>query len=399
MLLRYKQIDWEEVTMKLTWKDTVKIFAVLFALYLGIHYWPSAVSLVGAVVGAAMPLIIGCAVAYLVNILMSLYERTFFAKAKSEAVLKLKRPVCMVGAFVTLVAIVAMVIGLIVPQLVSCVKLIIEKIPSFMTNTLALIDQWEMIPDDIIAQLAAIDWNSKIGEIVSFLTSGIGNVMGVVVSTVSSVFSGVVTALLAVIFSIYLLSSKETLGSQFQRVIHRYLPGSWCDKLDYVLGVVDDCFHRYIVGQCIEAVIIGMLCTLGMSILQLPYATMIGALVAFTALIPVAGAYIGAFVGAFMILTVNPLQALVFLVFLVILQQLEGNLIYPRVVGSSMGLPGIWVLAAVTVGGGIMGIGGMLLGVPLAAAAYRLLRDDVNRHEIVDTPEDIALEKEAPNEP
>ena len=383
--------------MKLSWKDTLKLFALLFGLYLGIHYWPRAVALVKAVIGAAMPLIIGCVVAYLVNILMSLYERTFFSNAKGSA-RNLKRPVCMIGAFVTLFAIVALVIGLILPQLVSCVRLIIERIPGFMNSTLALIDRWEIVPDDIIAQLSAVDWNSKIGEIISFLTSGIGNVMGVVVSTVSSVFSGIVTALLALIFSIYLLSSKETLGEQFERVIHRYLPDRWCDRMDYVLDVVDDCFHRYIVGQCIEAVIIGVLCTLGMSLLRLPYATMIGALVAFTALIPVAGAYIGAFVGAFMILTVNPIQAVIFLVFLVILQQLEGNLIYPRVVGSSMGLPGIWVLAAVTVGGGIMGIGGMLLGVPLAAAAYRLLRDDVARHEILASPEPIPEEAELPKD-
>ena len=380
--------------MKLSWKDSVKIFAILFGLYLGIHYWPSAISLVQALLGAAAPLIIGCVVAYLVNILMSLYERTFFASAKNEALQKLKRPMCMLAAFLTLGAIIALVIGLILPQLISCIRLIIEKIPSFMTNTLALIDQWGIVPHDIIAKLAAVDWNSKIGEILSMLTSGLGNVMGVVVNTVSSLFSGLVTGLLALIFAIYLLSSKETIGAQFERVLHRYLPEVWCNRLDYVLDVVNDCFHRYIVGQCIEAVIIGLLCTLGMSILQLPYATMIGALVAFTALIPVAGAYIGAFVGAFMILTVNPIQALVFLIFLVVLQQLEGNLIYPKVVGSSMGLPGIWVLAAVTVGGGIMGIGGMLLGVPLAAAAYRLLRDDVARHEAAQTSETSTPEKD-----
>ena len=373
--------------MKLTWKDAVKAFAVLFALYLGIHYWPSAVTLIKAVFAAAAPLILGCVIAYLVNILMDLYERKFFAETKNQTALKLKRPVCMLSAFLTLIAIVALVIGLILPQLVSCVRLIIERIPGFMANTLALIDQWELVPDDIIAQMAAVDWNSKIGEILSMLTSGLGNVMGVVVSTVSSLFSGLVTGLLALIFAIYLLSSKETLAVQFERVIHRYLPDRWCGNLDYVLEVVNDCFHRYIVGQCIEAVIIGALCTLGMTLLQLPYATMIGALVAFTALIPVAGAYIGAFVGAFMILTVNPIQALVFLIFLVVLQQLEGNLIYPKVVGSSMGLPGIWVLAAVTIGGDLMGIGGMLLGVPLAAVAYRLLKDDVVRHEIPVTPD------------
>ena len=144
-----------------------------------------------------------------------------------------------------------------------------------------------------------------------------------------------------------------------------------------MVGVINDCFHRYIVGQCTEAVILGVLCMLGMMIIRLPYATMIGALIGFTALIPVAGAYIGAFVGAFMILTLAPVKALIFLVFIVVLQQLEGNLIYPRVVGSSLGLPAIWVLAAVTVGGGVLGVPGMLLGVPLTAAVYRLVRNDV----------------------
>lgn len=365
--------------MKFTWKDGLKIFAVLFALYLGIHYWPSAIGLLGAVVGAAMPLITGCVIAYLVNILMSFYERLLFSNAKNGFAQKLRRPLCMTGAFATLIAIVALIFGLIVPQLVSCVRLIIEKIPSFMSAVLQLIDQWEIVPDDIISQLAAIDWNSKIGEIFQVLTSGLGNVMGVVVNTVSSVFSGIVTTLVALIFSIYLLSGKEKLSAQVHRVITHYLKDSWCRKLEYVAGVIDDCFHRYIVGQCIEAVILGALCAIGMSILRLPYATMIGALVGFTALIPVAGAYIGGIVGGFMILTVNPIQAIIFVIFLLILQQLEGNLIYPRVVGSSMGLPGIWVLAAVTVGGGIMGIGGMLLGVPLAAAIYRMIRDDVAR--------------------
>ena len=382
--------------MKITWKDCLKIFAVLFGLYLGIHFWPSAIGLAKAFLGAGLPLILGCVIAYLVNILMSFYERNYFPKSNSTLVQKSRRPVCMIGAFATLIAIVALVIGLIVPQLVSCVRLIIEKVPGFMSTALQFIDEWELVPDDIIATLAAIDWNSRIDQMIKVVTSGLGDVMGVVVSTVSSVFSGIVTTLVSLIFSIYLLSSKEKLFSQLHRVLRRYLKESWCEKLYYVAGVVNNCFHRYIVGQCIEAVILGMLCALGMTLLGLPYATMIGALIAFTALIPVAGAYIGAFVGAFMILTVNPFQALIFLVFLVILQQLEGNLIDPRVVGSSMGLPGIWVLAAVTVGGGIMGIGGMLLGVPLAAAVYHLVRDDVNRIQASQLPEEPAAEDAQP---
>ena len=203
--------------------------------------------------------------------------------------------------------------------------------------------------------------------------------MTVVISAASSLFSAVTTTLFSIIFSIYLLTGKERLATQGSRFLRRYLPGRVYSRLMYVLRVLNDCFHRFIVGQCTEAVILGALCTVGMMLLGLPYATMVGALIAFTALIPVVGAFIGGGVGAFVILTESPIQALIFLVFLVILQQLEGNLIYPRVVGTSIGLPGIWVLAVVTIGGGTFGILGMLLGVPLAAAAYRLLREDINR--------------------
>lgn len=365
--------------MKFSWKDGLLGTVLVFGLYLAIHYWPGVVRLASALLSAAMPLIMGCVIAYLVNILMSMYERNFFPGSQSSYVGSLRRPVCMLGAFATLLAIVVLIFGLIVPQLISCVKLIVEQIPGFMANVLALADSWDIVPDDILDKLRSIDWDSRIGQIASLLTSGLGDVMGVVVDTVSSVLSGIVTALVSLIFSIYLLGSKETLCRQAHRLMTHFLHERLCRKVEYVLDILNDCFRRYIVGQCLEAVIIGFLCALGMGLLRLPYASMIGALVGFTALIPIAGAYIGALVGAFMILTVSPLKALIFLVFLVILQQVEGNLIYPRVVGSSMGLPGIWVLAAVTVGGGIMGISGMLLGVPLAAAAYRLIGDELRR--------------------
>lgn len=366
--------------MKLSWKDCLKVCVSIFALYLCIHFWPAAAALLRGVLGAAMPLLMGCAVAYIVNILMSFYERHWFPNSPCALVRSSRRAVCMALAFLTLIAAAVLVIGLIVPQLISCVQILLSGLPGVINKGIELAESLEILPEDLLEPLAAIDWSSKLGSILQTLTSGVGNVMNAVISTVSSVFSGVVTALLAVIFAIYLLVGKERLQNQMGRVLRRFLTPKWQGRASYFIHTVDDCFHRYIVGQCMEAVIIGVLCAVGMVLLKLPYATMIGALVGFTALIPVAGAYIGAGVGAFMILTVDPIQAVIFLVFLVILQQLEGNLIYPRVVGSSLGLPGIWVLSAVTVGGGILGIGGMLLGVPLAAAAYRLLRDDVNDH-------------------
>lgn len=367
--------------MKLSWKDCLKAGISIFVLYLAIHYWQNAAELAAKLLSASVPLIIGLVVAYLVNIVMSAYERKWFVSGKSPVAAKLRRPVCMLLAFLTLLAILGLVVGLVVPQLKDCVRLIISALPGFMEKLIALAEELKLFSPEVLSTLDNIDWNAQITKLVGFVTSGMGSVVSVVVGAVSSLFSFLVTALLSLIFSIYLLAEKETLLNQMDRLARRYLRDRIYKNVCYVARILDDCFHRYIVGQCLEAVILGALCVVGMAVLRIPYALMVGALVAFTALIPVAGAYIGAGVGAFMILMVDPLKALVFLVFLVILQQLEGNLIYPRVVGSSMGLPGIWVLAAVTVGGGLLGVVGMLLGVPLAAAVYRIIQTDVRKYE------------------
>ncbi len=364
--------------MKIEWKTCAKIVISLFALFLAITYWKTVSGFIGMVFGAATPLFIGAAAAYVVNILMSFYERRFFGKTKNKKLLKIKRPLCMIIAFITLVAVLAIVVWLVLPQFVSAIMLVVDYIPEAVNWIVEQLEKLEYVPQDIIDMLVSIDWNSQIEKIVKAVTSGVGNVMGVVISTVSTVLGGIVTAFLSLIFAIYILLDKEKLENQADKIAKKYLKQSWYEKLRYVLHTFSDSFHKYIVGQCTEAVILGGLCAIGMGILGLPYATMIGALVAFTALIPVAGAFIGGAVGAFMILMVNPIQALIFIVYLVVLQQLEGNIIYPKVVGSSMGLPAIWVLAAVTIGGGVMGVMGMLVGVPIAATVYRIIHNDVN---------------------
>lgn len=364
--------------MKIEWKTCAKIVISLFALFLAITYWKTVSGFIGMVFGAATPLFIGAAAAYVVNILMSFYERRFFGKTKNKKLLKIKRPLCMIIAFITLVAVLAIVVWLVMPQFVSAIMLVVDYIPEAANWIVEQLEKLEYVPQDIIDMLVSIDWNSQIEKIVKAVTSGVGNVMGVVISTVSTVLGGIVTAFLSLIFAIYILLDKEKLENQADKIAKKYLKQGWYEKLRYVLHTFSDSFHKYIVGQCTEAVILGGLCAIGMGILGLPYATMIGALVAFTALIPVAGAFIGGAVGAFMILMVNPIQALIFIVYLVVLQQLEGNIIYPKVVGSSMGLPAIWVLAAVTIGGGVMGIMGMLVGVPIAATVYRIIHNDVN---------------------
>lgn len=363
--------------MKLDVKTCLRAGVTIFLLYLCIHYWPSVARTGSLLLSAAMPLLLGAVMAYLVNILMTFYEHRLFGRAASGAGLKLKRPLCMALAFATLLIIVVLLLVLVIPELVSCIRVIAAGVPGVVADFTKWCEEQGILPETIADSLAQIDWKSRMTDIVKVLTAGVGSAANAIVNTVTSVVSGFVTFFMALIFSIYLLLGKEKLGRQLQKIMERYLRDGWNKKIRYVVGVVNDCFHRYIVGQCTEAVILGVLCMLGMLLIRLPYATMIGALIGFTALIPVAGAYIGAIVGAFMILTVSPVKALIFLVFIVILQQLEGNLIYPKVVGSSLGLPALWVLAAVTVGGGVLGVPGMLLGVPLSAAVYRLIRNDV----------------------
>lgn len=371
--------------MKIEWKSCFRVGFSIFLLYLCIYYWPKASGILTLLLSTAAPVLIGGVIAYIINILMSFYEKHYFPKSKSSVISKSRRPICMVLSIASLIAVVSLIIYLVVPQLSSCVQLIFAELPGALKNLVAWLDELNILPENIVDTLAAVDWKSRIGQIINVLVSGIGSVTDIVVSTVSSLVSSVVTGFLSIIFAIYTLLGKDKLGQQFDSLMNRYMKKSWCDKFKHILSVMNDCFHRYVVGQCTEAVILGLLCMFGMMILRLPYATMTGALIGFTALIPVAGAYIGAGIGAFMIFTVSPVKALIFLIFIVVLQQLEGNLIYPRVVGSSMGLPGIWVLTAVTIGGGLMGIGGMLLGVPIAATAYRLLREDVYKNVAVAT--------------
>ena len=372
--------------MKLEWKTCFKVGISVFILYLAIRYGANIADFISLGIGATTPLFIGCAIAYFVNILMKFYERHYFPRSSKPAVLKSRRIVCMAGAFLTLIALIVLIVSLVVPQLILCVKLIFAEIPDAMKFLADKADDLKYMPENVIRFLADTDWKSQFDKLINAFTSGLTNIMDMVMQTVMAVFSGIVTALISIIFSVYLLLAKDNLKVQMVKLLKRYLSPQVTKKIKYVSSVLHDCFHNYIVGQCIEAVILGCLCTLGMMILRLPYATMIGALVAFTALIPIAGAYIGAIVGAFMILTVSPVKALVFLIFILVLQQIEGNIIYPRVVGSSIGLPGIWVLAAITIGGGMAGVIGMLIGVPIAATVYKIIRDDVNGKCILANP-------------
>ena len=373
--------------MKLPWKTCLRAGITVVVVYLACTYWPKLTHAVGVALSAASPLLVGAVIAYVANILMTFYERHFFVKRKEPIWRKIRRPACMALAFLTAVVAIVWMLTTVLPELGRCVEMIIASLPAALNKAYTWLDErfqlGEMLKEMNLAMPGAdFDWKSAITSAVNFVMTGVGGAVGVAVTAVSSVFSTVVTLFLAIVFAIYLLTGKEKLSAQFIRLSRTYLGDKITDRALYVLRVVDESFHSFIVGQCTEALILGAMCFIGMMVFGFDYALTISVLVGFTALIPIAGAYIAAVAGAFMIFVNDPLQALLFLVFLVVLQQVEGNLIFPRVVGSSIGLPGVWVLAAVTVGGGVMGIPGMLIGVPLASAAYRMLSRDARAREM-----------------
>ncbi|MCI9006900.1 MAG: AI-2E family transporter [Lachnospiraceae bacterium] len=347
----------------------------LLLLYLLCHYWDFAIKLLGIGLGVIRPLILGGIMAYLLNLILSFYERTFLSKWRTRPAVK--RGISILLSFLTLLLIFSLIINMIVPELKSCIDLLLSKIPIVYDMILQFFDKnpdfLAFLPD---ASKLHIDVQTLLQHFFAWMGSGAGaSLFGYLSSVVSMIFN----LFVSLVFALYLLAGKEWLGQQTDRLLRAYLPAVFREKLLYVLATLNNCFRRFIVGQCMEAVILGILCILGMFLFRFPYAVMIGILVGATALIPVLGAYIGAIVGILMIFTESPIQALFFLLFIIVLQQLENQLIYPRVVGTSIGLPGILVFSAVMVGGGLFGVAGILLGIPLTAACYQFLKDDLKK--------------------
>lgn len=362
--------------IKIETKSIIKVAAAIFVLFLLISYWPFIASLASSGFQALTPLFVGCFIAYYLNILMSFYEKHFFPKSKKKPLIKLRRPLCIVLAILTLIAILAVILALVIPQLISCFELLFDLLktylPGFVNSLILEIEKLGILPEDILKSLEGINWQNELSKIFTTVFSSLSGAVNFIVAFISSFISVVSTLLVAIIFSIYLLSGKNTISAQFKRVFAHFLSEKNYNTLTHILSVFNGSFRRFIVGQCTEAVILGTLCTTGMLILQLPYAPMIGALMAVSCFIPVVGEFIGGAIGAFLIMMQSPVEALIFLIFLVIILNLEGNLIFPKVIGSSIGLPAIWLLAAVTIGGGVMGIIGVIISVPVAAALYKL---------------------------
>ena len=327
------------------------------------------------------PFVLGGAIAFLTNVPMSFLEKKIFenAKKKNKIVRKLKRPISLILTIVLVVGVIALVMFGVIPQLTRTMGTLVTSINDFIPQMqswigdffhnnqeiMNLVDQIEFNPDQ------AIKWG------ISLLGNGAGNMMNTTMSAVGSIVSGVATFFIAFSFACYILFQKEKLHIQIRKVFFAFLPRQKADAFLKVCSLTYRTFANFLAGQCLEAVILGSMFVVTLSILRMPYALLIGILIAFTALIPIFGAFIGCAVGSFLIFMVSPQQAILFVIVFLVLQQIEGNLIYPHVVGESVGLPSIWVLAAVTIGGNLMGIVGMLVFIPLLSVLYTIFREFV----------------------
>lgn len=329
------------------------------------------------------PFLIGAMIAFILNIPMKGIEDRLLIGWSGKKGQAFKRPVSLVLSILFVAAVITLIIVAIVPQMKNTIATLGAKLPGFFDDVKKGLEEMAVTYPalgELLNEMAAteFDWNSIISTVVDFLKRGVTDVVNSTVNVASGIIGGVTKTLIGFIFAIYILVQKEKLHDQANRILTAYIPEKSAGHIGEVCHRLYVNFTNFICGQCLEAVILGFLFIIAMTIFGMPYAIMIGALIAFTALIPIVGAFIGCFVGAFMILIDNPVKALWFVILFLILQQLEGNLIYPRVVGNSVGLPSIWVLASVSVGGSLMGVAGMLIFIPLMSTAYSLIRDDVN---------------------
>ena len=332
--------------------------------------------------GILFPFVLGGVFAFILNIPMTAIEKQAQRMKIKD---KIARPLSMVLSVLFVFAVLAVVLVVVIPQLGRTVDSISEGMTSFLPKVQSWIEDLFGDSKEIVAYIESLefDWKSWLDQFKDFALSGAGSVISYTMSATMIVINGVVTFFIAFTFSLYLLSQKETLGRQCRRVLGAFLSEKAAEKIFYVCRLSHMTFSKFITGQCLEALILGAMFLVTMTIFRLPYALLVGVLIAFTALIPMVGAFIGCFVGAFLILMVDPLQALIFIILFQVLQQIEGNLIYPHVVGNSVGLPSIWVLFAVTVGGKLMGIAGMLIFIPLMSILYTLFREWVNKRQAI----------------
>ncbi|MCI7676598.1 MAG: AI-2E family transporter [Streptococcus orisratti] len=362
-------------------KKQVYYVVIAFTLCFAIQaYWSSGAQLLNTFYTASFPFLMGAGLAYIINIVMSAYEKLYVRLFKNTWLIKLKRSISMILAYLTFTVIIIWIFSIVLPDLIKSLSSLMTIDTKQITKLINELGDNKLVAQALEYLGAGNDLATTIQKYSQQVLKQVLTVLTSLLTSVTTLASTILNLFISLVFSIYVLASKEKLGHQFNLLIDTYL-GKFAKTVHYVIGILHQRFHGFFVGQTMEAIILGTLTATGMFIFKLPYAATIGVLVAFTALIPVVGAYIGLCIGFILIATQSITKAIFFVIYLIILQQFEGNLIYPRVVGNSSGLPGMWVLLAITVGGSLWGVLGMLIAVPLSASIYQIIKDHVHKRQ------------------
>lgn len=361
--------------------DKKNIRLILFVIFIstlffwGLQHFKTVADSIMVFFGILTPFIMGGAIAFIINVPMRQIEKHLFNKKTKFQ--KLKRPVAYILTLLSVIAVLALALFVIIPEIVNTIETMSQQVPGTFNAVKKFIDNLvKSAPEtaEIIKGLN-LNFDELTKQAISILQNSASGLLNISVGLVSKIVGGTVNFIIGFIFSIYLLFQKEKLSRQAKQVLYALAPTNVADKTVYVMKMANSTFAKFISGQGLEALIIGGMFFIAMSLLRFPYALLVSVLIALTSLIPIIGAFIGCIIGALLILMINPFRALLFVMLFFVLQQIEGNLIYPHVVGGSIGLPSIWVLFAVTVGGGLFGVVGMLIFIPLCSIFYTLFTD------------------------
>ena len=366
-------------------KNLMKLFLVAIGcifVYWLLHDAARVNGFVDGVSGVAAPFVFGGVLAFILNVPMRAIENKFFKSLKHNT---LKRILAVVITFLAMILVVGLVFWLLIPQIVQTINSLIPTLYEFFANAQKfvynILDERPELMDWLRnnTDFENIKWDTLVKDALSVFGNSVSAIVGGAVSALSSIFAGVFDAVIAIVFSVYCLFQKETLARQGRKLLYAFIKEQTADKIIRVLRLTNSTFSNFLSGQCVEVCILGTLFAVCMAIFRMPYIPLISVVIAVTAFIPIVGAWIGCVLGAFLILVVNPMLAVWFVIMFLIIQQIENNMIYPRVVGTSVGLSGMWVLLAVSVGGELMGVAGMFLMIPIASVVYSLIRELTNK--------------------
>lgn len=346
-------------------------------LYWLLHDTERLTQFVGTVGSIVSPFVVGAALAFILNVPMRAIERWLKGVKKPKA----RRAMALCLTLLAVVLALYGVIYLLIPQLTETVEMLIASLPDFFKRVAQDAQEYLNKHPELMewiteyTDLESVNWSELVQKVITVITNGVGTVVDTAITTVVDLGNGIFDAVMSIVFAVYGLAQKETLARQFRRILYAFVPEKIGDEVVRIMRMTNRTFSKFISGQCLEAVILGLMFTITMPIFKMPYVALISVIIVVTALVPIVGAFVGCVIGALLILVVDPMTAVWFVILFLVLQQIEGNLIYPKVVGTSIGLPGMWVLVAVVIGGDLMGVGGMLLMIPLTSVCYALLRE------------------------